>query len=104
MRERVMKIWSDAGIDPQEALMEMMKEREVITRALADRGGRMGPVSGFVIPTLRSIGLYSDRIAGHFQEMWEANIGKEAAERMAASEATVPEDLEAWVNEGAESL
>ncbi|MGH0035594.1 MAG: ferritin-like domain-containing protein [Myxococcota bacterium] len=104
MRERIMKIWADAGIDPNEALGEMMKEREVIAKALAERGGRMGPISGFVIPTLRSIGLYSDRIAGHFREMWEANVGAEAAERMANSKAEIPEDLEAWVDEGAEAL
>jgi len=104
MRERIMKIWSEAGIDPNEALGEMVKERDVIAKALAERGGRMGPISGFVIPTLRAIGLYSDRIAGHFREMWTANMGAEAAERLARADNSMPEDLEAWVNEGAESL
>jgi len=104
MRERIMKIWAEAGIDPNEALVQMMKEREVIAKALAERGGRMGPISGFVIPTLRAIGLYSDRIAGHFKEMWTANVGAEAAERLAHSDSRLPDDLEAWVNEGAETL
>ena len=64
------------------------------------RGGRMGPVSGFVIPTLKAIGLYSERIQGHFAEMWTANFGAERAKQLAESIVDVPEDLEAWVNEG----
>jgi hypothetical protein len=104
MRDNVMKLWADARIDPMEAIQTMMKEREVIARALKDRGGRMGPISGFVVPTLRTIGLYSERIAAHFKEMWAANMGAEAAERMANSGAQVPDDLEAWVNEGYETL
>ena len=60
----------------------------------------MGPVRGFVIPTLKAIGLYSERIHGFFHEMFVANIGRELAE--ATSDiASMPEDLEAWVEEGA---
>jgi len=102
MRDRVLQIWADAGVDPAEAIPAIMKEREVIARSLARTGGRLGPISGFVIPTLRALGLYSDRIAGHFKEMWAANVGAETAERLATSDTQVPEDLEAWVNEGAE--
>jgi hypothetical protein len=104
MRETVMQLWADAGVDPKEAFTEMARERELIARAIAERGGRMGPISGFVIPTLRSIGLYSERIEAHFREMWSANIGADSAARLAASHTDVPEDLEAWVNEGYESL
>jgi hypothetical protein len=64
----------------------------------------MGPVSGFVIPTLKAVGLFSDRIAGHFEEMWAANMNPEAARRMATNLGEMPEDLEAWVDEGYEAL
>jgi hypothetical protein len=104
MRETVMKLWAEAGLDPQEALMKMLQERDVIARALAARGGRLGPISGFVIPTLRSIGLFSERIAGHFQEMWTANMGAETAQQIIDNPAELPQDLEAWINEGYESL
>ncbi|MCG8591536.1 MAG: ferritin-like domain-containing protein [Proteobacteria bacterium] len=104
MRETIFQLWKDAGVDPGDALTSMLKEREVIQQALAKGGGRFGPVSGFVIPTLRSIGLYSDRIAEHFKEMWTANVGAETADRLASNVDEVPEDLEAWVNEGYEAL
>jgi hypothetical protein len=64
----------------------------------------MGPVSGFVIPTLRAIGLYSDRIRAHFAEMFEANIMSARARDLASAGVDLPEDLEAWVNEGYEAV
>ena len=64
----------------------------------------MGPISGFVIPTLRAIGLYSERIDGHFAEMFAANFGAEAAGRLRNAMLDLPEDLEVWVNEGYEDL
>ena len=36
--------------------------------------------------------------------MWATNIGAEAARAMRASIGDIPDDLEAWVNEGYESL
>jgi hypothetical protein len=64
----------------------------------------MGPVSGFVIPTLRSIGLFSERIEGHFAEMFEANFHTQEARNLARLHQELPDDLEAWVNEGYESV
>jgi P-aminobenzoate N-oxygenase AurF len=104
MREQVLKLWADAGVDPAEAMVALMKERETIARALDRSGGRFGPISGFVIPTLKELGLFSERIAGHFEEMWTANVGAETAARLMHSGVTLPADLEAWVNEGCESL
>ena len=57
-----------------------------------------------MVPTLRSIGLYSERIHEHFVEMWSANMDPDTANRIATTPAELPEDLEAWVNEGYESL
>ena len=104
MRDRVMKMWEDAGVDPTDVLTALAAERDVIGRELARTGGRYGPVSGFIIPTLRALGLYGERTAGLFKQMWTETQGREAAERYASSKAELPEDLEAWVNEGYEAL
>jgi len=104
MRDQVIQLWAGAGIDPAEAMAKLVEDREVIAEALQKSGGRMGPMSGFVIPTMRAIGLYSERIAGHFKDMWQHNMGEEAAERLSKANHGVPADLEAWVNEGYEGL
>jgi hypothetical protein len=104
MRDQVLGIWRAAGVDPLEAMQKLAAEREVVAEAMAKSGGRLGPVSGFVIPTLRAIGLYSDRIRGHFAEMFEANIAAPRARDLATAGADLPDDLEAWVNEGFEAL
>ena len=100
MRDGLLSLWGDAGIDPADAFKALAEEREFIAERLQRQGrGRMGPISGFVIPTLRAIGLYSDRIAGHFAGMFEANFGAETSRRIQASTVEVPEDLEAWVED-----
>jgi hypothetical protein len=76
------------------------REREALTRTL--RGGRrLGPVQGFVIPTLRRCGLLSERIAAHFHDMLRVNLGgnvvgddhDEFLERIPE----LPRDTAAWV-------
>jgi hypothetical protein len=104
MRASMLEVWADAGIDPHEALPRILEEREVLAEAMRQRGASMGPVHGFVVPTLASIGLYSDRIRGHFREMWSANIGPEMGERMAREDAALPSDLGEWVDAGYETL
>jgi hypothetical protein len=59
----------------------------------------MGPISGFVVPTLKSVGLFSERIEGHFRQMFAANFGEERARKMRFDDG-LPDDLEAWVEEG----
>ena len=39
---------------------EVIKERDKVFAAIQARGGRRDPIRGFVIPTLRSIGLGVD--------------------------------------------
>jgi rubrerythrin len=95
MRESVFRIWQEAGVDPMEGFREIMKEREKIQAAIQARGGRRGPIRGFVIPTLRAIGLFSERIEGHFDEMFRANVGALAG-KIADDPRDLPEDLEAW--------
>jgi hypothetical protein len=104
MRVRVEQMWSDAGYDPADVMQKLAEERDVIARSLQATGGRYGPVSGFIIPTLRALGLYDERVAMHFKTMWTETQGREAAERYASSDATLPDDLEQWVNEGYEDL
>ncbi len=103
MRQSVLALWSDAGIDPAQALAALVREREKMQKSLQRTGGRFGPVRGFVIPTLRTIGLFSERIQGAFQEMFTANFGSALAP-IAEDPTELPEDLEAWVNEGAEGI
>jgi hypothetical protein len=103
LRESVIGIWKSAGVDPAEALPRLIKERGAMREELARSGGRFGPVRGFVIPTLRSVGLFSPRIQTHFEEIFTANFGPEMGDL--SNDATeLPADLEAWVNEGAEAL
>jgi hypothetical protein len=101
LRQSALTIWKDAGVDPGEAITALASERQRMQQALQSSGGRFGPIRGFVIPTLRAIGLFSKRIEGHFQEMFEANFGSRLAP-LSDDPQDLPEDLEAWVNEGAE--
>ncbi len=100
MRESVMAQWQAAGVDPKHALAEIARDRGAVIEAMRKSGGCRGPVRGFVLPTLRAIGLLSDRIRAHFEEMFVANVGPEFG-RLVDAEMSFPEDLEAWVEEGA---
>jgi hypothetical protein len=104
MRDRLLAVWANAGVDPSDVMTRLAGERETISRTLQRTGGRYGPVSGFIIPTLRALGLYGEQTAARFKEMWTLTQGPEAAARYASSKAELPEDLEAWVDEGYETL
>jgi hypothetical protein len=95
----VFTMWEEAGVDVQAALALIMQDRERVVAELQRTGGRVGPIRGFVIPTLHSIGLFSERIRGHFETMFEANVGAQAMRRI-GDIPDLPEDLDAWVNEG----
>jgi len=103
IRETVFKLWASLGIDMGAAMASILKDRERIVKGMERTGGRLGPVRGFVIPTLRSIGLYSDRVRGRFDEMFQANLGPDLARQTAATP-DLPDDLEAWVNQGYENV
>ena len=103
LRDSVLGIWRSAGIDPAEVLPKLIQERSTMREELARSGGRFGPVRGFVIPTLRSIGLFSPRIQKHFEEIFTANFGPAMGD-LSQDAVALPSDLEAWVNEGAEGL
>jgi rubrerythrin len=96
MRQSVLEIWRELGLEPKEVFAALAKEREKLDAAA--EGGAAGPVRGFVIPTLRSIGMFSDRIEGHFREMFAANLGRERAEAFDLQR-DLPDDLDAWLEE-----
>lgn len=104
MRGRIEAMWQDAGIDPVEVMTKLADERDVIAKAMQRTGGRYGPVSGFIIPTLRALGLYDEKTAGYFFQMWSETQGPDAARKYADSDAGLPDDLERWVDEGYEDL
>jgi hypothetical protein len=74
----LLQIWAEIGIDPVAMFTSLHNEREEITRDLP-RGRRLGPVQGFVIPTLRRCGLLSERVAAHFHGFLLDNFGSKVA-------------------------
>jgi len=99
LRESLFQVWKDSGIDPADVIAGIADEREKMAAEVARSGGAFGPIRGFVIPTMRSVGLFSERIEGHFRELFAHNLGEERARAMEFDRG-VPEDLEAWVMEG----
>ncbi len=95
----VLQIWSEVGIDPAAMIESVRSEREALT-ANARPGRRLGPVQGFVIPTLRRCGLLSERVARHFHEFLHANLGNlvgEDVEQFMENIPELPHDTAAWV-------
>ncbi len=100
-----LQIWRDSGIDPMDVGTALSQDREKLDAAIAKRGGRIGPVSGFVVPTLRRIGLLSERNAAQFRKMFdELQIGTRRADGTRGNPLDglidLPDDLEAWASEG----
>jgi rubrerythrin len=101
MRESAMKIWSKAGLEPQELFEAIGNEREKLGPAMQAGGGAFGPVRGFIIPTMKSIGLFSDRLEGHFREMFAHTFDEERAKAMVFGD-VLPDDLDEWLEQGAD--
>jgi hypothetical protein len=96
-----LQIWRDSGIDPTDVGVSLSKDRDKIDAAIARRGGRIGPVSGFVVPTLRRIGLLSDRNATQFRNLFdELQISTRSPDGTRGNPLDgiieLPDDLEAW--------
>jgi hypothetical protein len=94
MRNSMVEVWREAGLDPETVFTELAKEREKITPG-TERNNPGGPVRGFIIPSLRSVGLFSERLEGYFRGMFEANFGERG--RTLDLGAELPEDLDAWL-------
>lgn len=97
----LLALWSEVGIDPAELLTSVQREREQLLREDIRPGGRLGPVQGFVIPTLRRCGLLSERVAAHFHSFLRENftsrvVGEDVQEFLRLLP-DIPEDTAAWV-------
>ncbi len=95
-RQSIFEVWKQAGLDPIAALTEIRKERDLVSQSVEGDGAQSGPVRGFVIPTLRALGLFSERLEGHYRDLFSQNFGEERARNLDLSW-DLPEDLEAWV-------
>lgn len=96
----LLQIWSEAGIDPVEMLACLQRERDDLIRSIP-KGRRLGPVQGFVIPTLRRCGLLSERVAAHYHEFLRANLAGslvgDTVEEFLQRLPDLPADTAAWV-------
>lgn len=96
----IMHIWAEIGIDPVALLTSLRAERDELTRDM-QRGRRLGPVQGFVIPTLRRCGLLSERVAKHYhaflRENLSGNLVGDTVEEFMQQLPDLPEDTAAWV-------
>ncbi|GIW42506.1 MAG: hypothetical protein KatS3mg076_3083 [Candidatus Binatia bacterium] len=96
----MLAVWAEAGIDAAELLQSLQRERDEIVESVP-RGRRLGPVQGFVIPTLRRCGLLSERVAAHFHEFLAANLSSklvgETVEEFLELVPDLPEDTATWV-------
>jgi rubrerythrin len=95
----VMQIWTEIGIDPNELFASLQKEREELLGGVKRR--RLGPTQGFVIPTLRRCGLFSERVAKRYHELLRENLSGalvgETVEEFLQGLPDLPEDTAAWV-------
>ena len=96
----LLESWREVGIDIPELFACVQRERDMITRDTPEVH-RLGPVTGFVVPTLRRCGLLSDRIAGRFHEFLAGTMSREAVgerlEDFLKKIPELPEDTAAWV-------
>ncbi len=98
----VLQIWTEVGIDAVELINCTRAEMPQLTAGMK-KGRRLGPVQGFVIPTLRRCGLLSERVARRYHEFLRENlsgslIGEDVEEFMSRIP-DLPEDTAAWLME-----
>jgi rubrerythrin len=92
--------FADLGVDAAALIESVRAEREQITADMP-RLQQLGPVSGFVLPTLKRCGLLSERVAGHYHGFLKdtinaSAIGDDVADFLARVP-DLPEDSAAWV-------
>jgi len=96
----LLESWQEAGIDVAELFATMQRERDDLARDLP-KVRRLGPVQGFVIPTLRRCGLLSERVAARFHEFLQGNLGSrivgEDVHEFLRRVPDLPEDTAAWL-------
>jgi hypothetical protein len=91
---------SEAGVDVAALVECVRQERDEITRGIPELH-QLGPLAGFVIPTLKRCGLMSERLAGRFRDFLreagaDDSLGRDVEEFMRRIP-ELPEDTAAWV-------
>jgi hypothetical protein len=96
----LLQIWAEVGVDPAAMFNSLHDEREQLTQD-QPRRRRLGPVQGFVIPTLRRCGLLSERVATHYhgflRENFGARVAGEDVREFLDLLPDLPEDTARWV-------
>jgi len=92
VRASLLKVWQDCGLDLADVIPKLRQDGPNMEAELKRTGDRLGPLRGFVIPTLNTIGLFSDRIRGHFQDLFVATAGLQLR-----TANILPDDLDAWL-------
>jgi hypothetical protein len=96
----LLQIWAEIGVDPAAMFTSLHEERDELMRD-QPRGKRLGPVQGFVLPTLRRCGLFSERVATHFHGFFRENFGDRVAgenvQEFLQHLPDLPEDTARWV-------
>ena len=96
----LLEIWLEVGVDPAALFASLHAEREELMGDLP-RGRRLGPVQGFVIPTLRRCGLLSERVATHYHGFLRENFGArvvgETVDEFLKYLPDLPADTARWV-------
>jgi len=95
-----LKIWTELGVDAGALLKCLHEERDELTLGMKP-GRRLGPITGFVIPTLRRCGLLSERVATHYHDFLKENLGTnlvgETVQEFLEVVPDLPEDTARWV-------
>lgn len=93
-----LEVWRETGVDTTALLKSAFEEREELTKSMPRR---LGPIQGFVIPTLHRCGLLSERVANHYHQFLKENLSGnvigETVEEFMARIPDLPEDTAAWV-------
>jgi hypothetical protein len=96
----LLSAFSDLGVDAAALIESVRAERDQITADMP-RTQLLGPVAGFVLPTLKRCGLLSERVASHYHDFLKGTVNAEALGGDASDLLTrlpdLPEDSAVWV-------
>jgi P-aminobenzoate N-oxygenase AurF len=98
MRQTMLETWASAGVDPKDVMRALVVEQDKLQAIAARRGGRKGPLTGFVVPTLQAIDLYSERLDRRFRDLY-AQASHAGGQGVMDSITALPEDLDMWIND-----
>jgi rubrerythrin len=99
----VFALWQAAGVD-LEALLESVRKEVPAGPSLDEKGNRkFGAIQGFVIPTLKRLNLFGERVARDFHQVLAANLQRNLAgdtyEEFITNLPDLPEDTSRWALE-----